>query len=142
MAVSQATLGFGALLKMGDGASPEVFTTIAENVELGALGETVNLVDVTHHESPDGRREYIAGLKDGDEFNFTANYIPANTTQNETAGVIYVAQEGTKKNWQIVKGGKTFAFSAIVSHWEVTFPLAEQMRLSATLKLSSKIDIT
>ena len=46
-----AVLGSGATLQLGSGASPQVYTTIAEVLRCGPIGSTNPEVDVTNLDS-------------------------------------------------------------------------------------------
>ena len=74
---TNAKLGAGSSLKLGDGASPETFTLIAEVLRTGPIGQTVPEVDVTHLSST--AKEYIGGLPDGEQVEFELNFIAGNT---------------------------------------------------------------
>lgn len=72
-----AVLGSGATLQLGSGASPQVYTTIAEVLRCGPIGSTNPEVDVTNLDST--AKEYIAGLADGNSVEFDVNWISSNT---------------------------------------------------------------
>ena len=74
-----AVLGSGATLQLGSGASPQVYTTIAEVLRCGPIGSTNPEVDVTNLDST--AKEYIAGLADGNSLEFDVNWISSNTEQ-------------------------------------------------------------
>jgi len=74
-----AVLGSGATLGLGDGASPQVYTTIAEVLRVGPIGSTNPEVDVTNLDST--AKEYIAGLADGNTVEFDMNWVTGNTEQ-------------------------------------------------------------
>ena len=74
-----AVLGSGATLQLGSGASPQVYTTIAEVLRCGPIGSTNPEVDVTNLDST--AKEYIAGLADGNSLEFDVNWISSNTQQ-------------------------------------------------------------
>ena len=74
-----AVLGSGATLQLGSGASPQVYTTIAEVLRCGPIGSTNPEVDVTNLDST--AKEYIAGLADGNSLEFDVNWISGNTQQ-------------------------------------------------------------
>ena len=76
---TDAKLGAGSLLKLGDGLSPEVFTTIAEVLRVGPIGQSAAEIDVTHLEST--AKEYIGALPDGDTVEFEMNFVAGNTQQ-------------------------------------------------------------
>lgn len=73
MAETLARIGYGTLLKIGNGASPQVFDTIVEVKSIDGFGFTATEVDVTHMESPNGYMERIAGMKDGDTMTVLTN---------------------------------------------------------------------
>ena len=83
-----ALLGIGSALQRGDGASPEVFTTIAEILSIGGPSLTAGTVDATSMESLDRYAEFIAGLKDGGEVSFTIAFIPTEPTHRVTTGFL------------------------------------------------------
>ena len=74
-----AVLGKSATLQLGSGASPQVYTTVAEVLRCGAIGATNPEVDVTSLDST--AKEYIAGLADGNTVDFDVNWISSNTNQ-------------------------------------------------------------
>ena len=74
-----AVLGKNATLGLGDGASPQVYTTIAEVLRCGPIGSTNPEVDVTNLDST--AKEYIAGLADGNTVDFDVNFLAGNTQQ-------------------------------------------------------------
>ena len=74
-----AVLGSGATLQLGDGASPQVYTTIAEVMRCGPIGSSNPEVDVTNLDST--AKEYIAGLADGNTVDFDVNWLVGNTEQ-------------------------------------------------------------
>lgn len=81
MAQSQAVIAAGTLLKLGDGASPEVFTKIAEVTSLGEIGQTAPEIDVTPIDATE--RQYIGGLKDGNSVAFALSYVATNANHQD-----------------------------------------------------------
>jgi hypothetical protein len=79
--MTSAVLGSGATLQLGSGASPQVYTTIAEVLRCGPIGSTNPEVDVTNLDST--AKEYIAGLADGNSLEFDVNWIAGNTQQTQ-----------------------------------------------------------
>lgn len=78
--MTSAVIGAGSTLQLGSGASPQVYTTIAEVLRCGPIGSTNPEVDVTNLDST--AKEYIAGLADGNTVEFDLNYIAGNTQQS------------------------------------------------------------
>ena len=77
--MTSAVIGSGSTLQLGSGASPQVYTTIAEVLRCGPIGSTNPEVDVTNLDST--AKEYIAGLADGNTVEFDMNWIAGNTQQ-------------------------------------------------------------
>lgn len=78
MAATEAQIGYLTLLKLGNGASPQVYTTIAEVKSIDGFGFTASELDVTHMESPGGYLERISGMKDGDTMTVLCNFTDGN----------------------------------------------------------------
>lgn len=134
-----AVLGFGVLLKKGDGASPEVFTSIAELTGLSGPGLSMDTVEATHTGSSGNYREYIAGLLDAGEVSFDVNFLPADSTQDESTGLLADKKNRTLRNFQIVwpdSGNTTWSFAAFVTSFEPSSPIDDRMTASVTLKIS------
>jgi hypothetical protein len=107
-----AFLGSQTLLKLGDGASPEIFTTIGEVTNIGPLAQKKDLVEVTHMTST--AKEYIGGLTDGQEMSITCNFMfPANTQQTNL--INYAGTVSAAKNFRYyLPDGRFSGFSAVV----------------------------
>lgn len=84
MAETEAQIGYGTLLKLGNDASPQSYTTIAEVKSINGFGFTGNEVEATHMESPNGYTEFVAGLKTGDVMTVLLNMIRSNAIQTKT----------------------------------------------------------
>lgn len=76
--MSIAKIASGTLLKVGDGASTEVFTTVPEMTKIAGPAVTFALLDVTSHDSAGYFKEYIPGLADGDNIAGECNWKPSN----------------------------------------------------------------
>ena len=129
---TNALIGMGVLFSRGDGASPEVFTAIAEVIDVSPPSMTKDQVEATHTQSVDSFREFIPGLKDGGEASITVNFLPNNATQNNTSGgllndFINLTAAG---NFRIAFPGSptaTWTFAATVISYEVATPLDDRM---------------
>ncbi len=111
---TSAFLGSQTLLKLGDGASPEVFTTIGEVVNISPIAQKKDLVEVTHLLST--AKEFIGGLSDGQEITVVCNLLPTNTQQ--VAMLTAAASITSAKNFKYVLptggGSLTSSFAALV----------------------------
>ncbi len=141
---SAAIWAYGSLLQLGDGASPEVFTSVAEITELTPPAMSRDDIDVTSHQSSDGYREFISGLRDGGEVSFKANWLPTNSTHDGTTGILETFNDDVNHNWKIILPNTliTIAFSGFLTAFEPDLPLEEQAQLSGTIKVSGKPTIS
>ena len=124
------TLAHGAILKMGDGADPEVFSAIPGVGDFD-FNDSVELVDVTSHSSG-GRKEYIADILDTDEISFPITYDDSHATHNRATGLR--SKVGQKVNFQLELAGesKGLQFEAVVRQASMSNPVsgsAKQMNV-------------
>lgn len=135
---SGAIASFGTLIKMGDGASPEVFTTIAELLDIEGPELSVDMEEVTNHSSTGGFEEDIPnGILRLGEISFEVNYVPTGTTHNGTNGLIADWKNKTKRNWKIVwsdSGSTTWTGAAYVTKVNPSAPVAGVLKGSFSIK--------
>jgi hypothetical protein len=137
--MSQAFSGYGLFLNQGTNASPPVYTAITEAQTVTLSGSKVDLVDVTHAQSPQARREYLATLIDSGDCDFTANFIPGDSTQ--------VALQATMDArlavpWEITLPGSlgTFTFNGIVSTIDHTLDFSKEAKLTCKIKITGPLN--
>jgi predicted secreted protein len=121
---SNAKFGYGTLVKMGDGATPEVFTAIAElKGDISFSGMESDEIEITtHNNAVNGRaKEKIPGLIDPGSLDIEINYIATDATH---VAVRNAWQTQTKKNFQILSPqGDLSTFSGYVMSLPVTYPV-------------------
>lgn len=105
--MTDAVLGAGTQLKLGDGAGPEVFTLVAEILRMGPVGSTAPEVDVTNLDSE--AMEYIGGLPDGEAVEFEFNYVSSNAQQEALRDGV-----GTTSNFELLFSDTSQAAFAFV----------------------------
>lgn len=138
MSQSQGSIGFGTLFQIGDGASPEVFTTIGEIFSEIMVGATKPLVEVTHHESPNAFREFITGIAEGDEISIQANWVDNELGQSK----VRAAFDGGEMVNFIVRSPSSeeyVYFPGIVTHHDVTRPLDDKQVFNCTVKIAGNL---
>lgn len=131
-----ATRG-NALLKRGDGNSPEAFTTIYEVISIGDFGEENDLIPATHMLSTG--KEYIYSLPDGLEVPVVAQYFYSNSTH---AGLINDNRIKTARNFQLFLPDLSvkFYFAALVKGWRLSGLTPEdKMVINFNLKISGGV---
>ncbi len=132
---TQARMGYGCHFKVGNGASPEVFTEIAEVTSLSLPSPTRDSIDVSHFLSPDSYREFIPGLIDAGEVTLEINYVPGSST----TALLLAEIEAQPGNKQIVFPlGEILTFTAFCTGFEGEAPIDDKMSASVTYKVSAK----
>ncbi|HUT68656.1 MAG TPA: phage tail tube protein [Dehalococcoidales bacterium] len=123
---------FGTTLKWNGEA-------LAELLNIGGPGMSMNPIDMTSHDSDDTFMEFVAGLRDGGEVSIEGIFIPG-----DTAGqVAFVTdfQAGTARE-VIITGptaaGFTWTFNALVTAMDFAHPHEDKLSFSATLKVTGK----
>jgi predicted secreted protein len=134
-------LGYGSLLKRGNGASPQTFVTVIEITGISEFGSEAALVDVSNFDSPGGYREYILGLKDPVEISVTGNFRPDSTTQSAYDGLQYDHNSSVIRDFKLVLTTSlgTYNFSALVKGFKASVPVDGVIGVTFTLKPSGAI---
>lgn len=133
MSATNAAIGYGTLFAVRTSTGPDVYTTVAEVNNVTPPGISRDAVDATHEESPNGYREFIAGMKDGGEVSIELNYTLANATALLTA-----LEAGLGAFKVTMPGGETWSFSAVPTNVQPEAPIDDKIALSATFKISGK----
>lgn len=134
---SNALTSQGMTIAAGNGASPEVFTTIAEVSSIdGPTGQAPE-IDVTDLSST--AREFVFGLKDEGEITLDLNYIPTNTQHDQLRTD---KNAGTLRNYRITftnSPANTWTFGAYVKGLSISNAVDNVTKASVTLRLSGAI---
>lgn len=94
MSNTDPRIGAGTILKLGDGATNELFTKIAEVMTLGPIGQTAPEVDATPIDATE--RRYIGGLRDGNTVSMSLGWVGTNAQHKALRDGL-----GSKKNFQV-----------------------------------------
>ena len=143
--MSNAISSFGTLLKIGDGAGTEVFTTIAEVMDISGPSTTLNTAEVTSQTSANGYSEHIGTILNGGEVSFDINYGPTDGTHDESTGLISVMNARTLNNFQLIfpdSGTTTWAFAGLVTGFEPSAPVDGALTASVSMLISGKPTIS
>jgi len=134
---TNAKFGYGTLVKMGDGGSPETFTAIAElRGDIGFDGMESDEIEVTtHNNAVNGRaKEKIPGLIDPGNLNIEVNYI-ANDATHVAVRTAWINQ--TKKNFQILSPyGDLISCSGYIMSLPITFPVDDAINAKVKIMLT------
>ena len=134
--MTSAVLGLGTTLQVGDGASPQVYTTIAEVLTMSGPSLTAEDIEVTNFDST--AKEYISGVPDGGSVNFELNWI-SGTQQKQLRDDV---DAGTSRNYMITfptSPNTTAVFEARCTEFSMSTEPNAQVRASANLKISGSV---
>lgn len=136
--MSLAKIANGTLLKVGDGASPEMFTTIPEMMKIAGPSIKFDLLDVTSHDSTGYFKEYIPGLADGDKVAGTMNWRPSNTVHKNLRIDSYAR---TLRNFHCVfpdSTDNTVTFQAYIEEISPTADIGKVLVANLSLKVTGE----
>lgn len=137
---TNARIGLGTLVEIENEASPPAYEAIAEPKDITLPNAEIELIDVTHMQSPNRAREYIAGLTDFGDASFEMNYVPGSTSDLRLQALL---NSGETKNVRITfASGSIMTFAAFVSGYERNAPVGDAMTATVTLKVSGAPTIT
>jgi len=135
---SQALEAQGMELKIGDGASPEVFTAISEIKTFTGPGGSATVIDVTDLSS--AAKEKRMGLADEGQLSFTINYIP---TDDEHAALREARATREETNFQLVftddSPSTTWSFSGFVTGFSVSGAVDGVVEANVTIEITGAI---
>ncbi len=125
-----ANTAFGTTLKKGT-------TAVAELTKISGPSMAADTIEVTSHNSANGYREFVQGLKDGGEVALEGNF----TNEVGQAALYADFNAGTSNSYVIAFPGTpaiTWTFSGIVSALSTDAPFDGVLSFAATLKVTGK----
>jgi predicted secreted protein len=145
MAETQAYIGYGMTLGIGDGASSEDFSSLlAEVISIDGPERVRDTVEVTHATSPNRYREFVDGLKDGSEVSMELNMVQADYVALEA---IYDDSD-SKNNYLYTLPDKNFTgkptilFAGYITSLNISSSTDDKVTLSVTLKVTGPVTYT
>lgn len=115
------------------------WTDIGGILDKSGPGYTAEPIDVTTHDSTDGFKEYVGGVRDAGEISFDIVWDPEDTGGQKKLLDQLIA--GTVDTYRIVfpsTTSKTYEFSALVTAFESNMPVEGLLGASVTMKISGK----
>lgn len=115
------------------------FNTIPEVARVNAPDVKTDLQDVTTHDSPGGFREYLPGLKDGDQVSAEMFFVFANTIH---VGIRTDAYAATKRFYrEVFPGGSgpdedTVKYEAYVTGFPPQADIGNPLRVTGSFKVT------
>lgn len=132
--MSDVDIAHGTLFQRGDGADPEVFTTLIEVIESTPPNPSRDAVETTHTQSAGYTREYKPGLTDPGEVSVELNHIPGNTADVQLRADM---RSRDNRNYKILyPDGEYVIFNGFPTGLEPSHPQDDRRTLTATFKVS------
>jgi predicted secreted protein len=134
---TQAISGRGAQLKRGGLLSTDPYVNLHEVVSFEAPNDTAEEIDVTHLESPGGRKEFIAGMVDSGEATATLNWRP--DIYSEQALLRSDQADRALRYWQFVlpSSMETITFRAFVKGMKPAVTSNGALTMAVTFRVST-----
>ena len=141
-AVSQASIGYGShfhIFQTED--SPMDWLDLGEVTSITPPSATTDIIDVTHMQSPGGRREFVPGLIDPGECSFDMNYIPGSAGDTYLLGLLDLAPALRKRRCKIIYPNQVAdVFEALIQTYAPTVPVDDKMTATVTFKVTGTVD--
>lgn len=129
----------GVQIKIGDGASPEVFTKIAQVTDFSGPGGNAKIIDVTNLDST--AIEKLMGLMDEGQVKLGIILSPADTNGQMAARAARSTR--AKKNFEIVltddSPATTLSFEAFVPGFEIAGAVDDAIKGTITLEVTGPV---
>ncbi len=114
-----ATIGYGMVLKVADPATPTVFTTFSDVIEITVPQVKVSSIDSTNMLSPGAWMENITGLKNLESFAFKLNHA-----QGGAMDALIQATYGVPKVWRVeFPNGASVVFYGNLTDYALATPI-------------------
>lgn len=133
---TNADIGYGATLEVEIAA---VYTALAEVTSITPPNESVDVIDVTHMDSPNRYREFIQGLIDPGNMSAELNWVAGGATDDL---VVAWRTAGETRNVRITTNNNTtYTFPAFVTGWSPQMPVDGKMAATLELKVAGAITV-
>lgn len=123
----------------GGSDGTEIFTTVSELKTIGGPQFSQGTTEVTHMESPNAYREYIATLLDAGEISSEMNFTNVAAQTN----LIVDLENRVRRNFQLTfvtaAGTATWSFSGLVTNFEPNFAIEDAISASVTIKITGPV---
>lgn len=138
-----AISGPGFLLQLGSAAGDAgTFATVAEVKDISGPAVSLDVIDVTNQDSPGGFEEIIPSIRRAGDVDFDVNYDPTNATHDDTAGMMFLAKNKTKRGYRLQlqdTDDEYIKFDAYVVNFMIKAPVAGVLTATVKLRVTGQI---
>lgn len=131
--MTNASIGYGSYFHISQDGGNE-WIEIAEVFDITPPSDTVDQIDVTHMQSPNRRREFIAGLSDPGSASFEMNFVPGSASDLK---IQEIRASGEQVLCRITfPNSVTWTFTGQVESYEPAIPTEDKMTATVSFKVS------
>lgn len=135
MTASAAMIGAGTTFEVETAAGSGTYTALSEITDITPPSSSVDIVDVTHMESPNLTREFISGWNDPGEVSLDMNFVPGSTTDDF---IIAWRLGGERRSARITFPNLVvWTFDAFVTGYTPAIPNEDKLTATLTCKVTS-----
>lgn len=134
----------GTTMKIGDGASPEVFATVGQVRSISGPTTKATVQDVTSHSTAGNWMEKLAVLIDPGTLSFPINFDPLDATHAFATGMWDDMVALTLRAWQTIFPASmgTLAYDAYITSHGFDAPVDNVLQANIELTISGAITAT
>lgn len=134
-----ADIGYGGRFEVELGVTPGDFLALAEVNNITPPNESVDVIDVTHMDSPDRTREFIQGLVDPGDMSVEMNWVPGSATEDLI--LAWRAAGETREARITTPNSVTYTFPCFVTGYSPGMPIDGKMTATLTCKVAGAITV-
>ena len=134
-----ADIGYNSTLEVSTTPGGSTYTAIGEVTSITPPNESVDVIDVTHMDSPNRTREFIQGLIDPGDASAEVNWVPGGVTEDFVLGW---RTSGETRNVRITMANDTtYTFPAFVTGWSPQAPVDGKLAATLTMKVAGAVTV-
>jgi hypothetical protein len=126
----------GFQIKYAANDSPSSYQTIEEVLSVGGLGVTADTLDVTNFSSPEGQKEFIAALFEGNALTVECNDINGTVQRAMDTAAATGVNQYFRAIWTKTSPNRNIKFVGAITGVEYTPSVSEQNKTTFTVKIS------
>lgn len=131
--MSDASIGYGSYFHISQN-SGSTWIEIAEVFDITPPSQAVDQVDVTHMQSPNRTREFIAGLSDPGSASFEMNFVPGSSSDLKIQEIRGTGEQVLCR--VTFPNSVTWTFTGQIESYEPAIPNEDKMTASVSFKVS------
>lgn len=131
-------IGHGTVVRFGVGATP-VWTQLLGLEDVTFPNSQTDEIEVTHMQSPNRTKEFMAGLNDNGEVSFSVHWIPGGPQDTVVMG-IKASGEIIQVEFTAANGGEPEIYAGFVKGYERMAPVNGAMKATILVRVSGRIE--